>query len=177
IAVIGYRCVARTTPGPDALDDPDGRSPEMAAGAHGPRGRHGHAWGNGTLCPAPGVRHGLPHPAGLGPPIREAFAGYPAERLADLVTDLQGKEPGGFPDAAALLRRLTELLEDPGPLIDDAGPEARAALDALTWGPPVGRVADARRPVRVGTADTPIERLLARGLLAAEDHRTVTLPR
>lgn len=177
LAVLEALLVVPVPAGPDALADAVGASPEQVAGALGTLRRHGLAWGNGTLCPAPGVRHGLPHPAGLGPPIREAFAGYPAERLADLVTDLQGKEPRGFPDAAALLRRLTELLEDPGPLIDDAGPEARAALDALTWGPPVGRVADARRPVRVGIADTPIERLLARGLLAAEDDRTVTLPR
>ncbi|MCP9982447.1 helicase-associated domain-containing protein [Actinomadura madurae] len=72
---------------------------------------------------------------------------------------------------------LADLLDDPGPLIDDAGPDARAALEQLAWGPPVGRVADARRPVRIDTAATPIERLLARGLLAAEDDRTVTLPR
>ncbi|MDL4820468.1 helicase-associated domain-containing protein [Actinomadura opuntiae] len=133
--------------------------------------------GEGTLTAAPGVRQGLPHPAGLGPPVQEVFAGYPVERLTALVTDLQGEAPRGFADAARLLRRLAELLADPAPLVEDAGPEARAALDALAWGPPVGRVADARRPVRIDTAATPIERLLARGLLAAEDDRTVTLPR
>ncbi len=125
---------------------------------------------------APGVRQGLPHPAGLGPPVREVFA-YPPERLTDLITDLEGEAPRGFPDAPRLLDRLTELLAEPTALIEDAGPEARAALDQLAWGPPVGRVADARRPVRLDTATTPIERLLARGLLAAEDDRTVTLPR
>uniref|UniRef100_UPI0010419FF1 helicase-associated domain-containing protein n=1 Tax=Actinomadura roseirufa TaxID=2094049 RepID=UPI0010419FF1 len=140
--------------------------------------RHGLAWGEDAPIPAPGVRQGLPYPAGLGPPAREVFASYPVERLTALVTDLQGgEEPRGFPDASRLARRLAELLADPAPLLDDAGPEARAALDQLAWGPPVGRVADARRPVRVDTATTPIERLLARGLLAAEDDRTVTLPR
>lgn len=141
--------------------------------------RFGLVWngGDGALNPAPGVRQGLPHPAGLGPPVREVFAGYPVERLAALVTDLQGEAPRGFADSARLLRRLAELLADPAPLVEAAGPEARSALDALAWGPPVGRVADARRPVRVDTAATPIERLLARGLLAAEDDRTVTLPR
>jgi len=139
--------------------------------------RYGLVWGDGALNTAPGVRQALPHPAGLGPPVQEVFASYALDRLAALVTDLQGEEPRGFADAGRLLARLAELLSDPGRLIDDAGPEARAALEQLAWGPPVGRVENARRPVRTETASTPIERLLARGLLAAEDDRTVTLPR
>ncbi|GLW63885.1 hypothetical protein Arub01_21290 [Actinomadura rubrobrunea] len=138
--------------------------------------RHGLVWGEERTDAAPGVRQALPHPAGLGPPAREAFAAYPTERLVALITDLDAK-PRGFPDADRLLRWLSELLADPEPLIADAGADARAALDRLVWGPPVGRVADARRPVRTDTAATPIERLLARGLLAAEDDRTVALPR
>ncbi|WP_433333070.1 helicase-associated domain-containing protein [Spirillospora sp. CA-294931] len=163
----------------DAADLPGaaGASPEQAADAVARLRRHGLIWGDGPINPAPGVRQALPHPAGLGPPVREVFAGYPVERLTDLITDLSGAAPRGFPDAGRLLDRLAELLAEPEPLIDDAGPEARAALDQLAWGPPVGRVADARRPVRTATASTPIERLLARGLLAAEDDRTVTLPR
>ncbi|QXJ24106.1 helicase-associated domain-containing protein [Actinomadura graeca] len=139
--------------------------------------RFGLAWGDGTLATAPGVRQVIPHPAGLGPPVQEVFAGYSAERLTVLITDLEGEAPRGFADTGRLLRRLADLLDDPAALLDDAGPEARAALEQLMWGPPVGRVADARRPVRIATATTPIERLLARGLLAAEDDRTVTLPR
>ncbi|MFA1543426.1 helicase-associated domain-containing protein [Actinomadura monticuli] len=164
-------------PGMAALTAGLGATPAQLDRALGTLRRYGLAWGDGTPVTAPGVRQGLPHPAGLGPPAAEVFAGYPAERLTDLVTDLEGEAPRGFPDSARLLRRLTELLADPAELIEDAGPEARAALDQLAWGPPVGRVADARRPVRLGTATTPIERLLARGLLAAEDDRTVTLPR
>ncbi|MBO2455908.1 helicase-associated domain-containing protein [Actinomadura barringtoniae] len=139
--------------------------------------RYGLVWGDGALNTAPGVRQALPHPAGLGPPVQEVFASYSLDRLTALVTDLQGEEPRGFADSGRLLARLAELLADPAPLIADAGPEARAALEQLAWGPPVGRVENARRPVRTETASTPIERLLARGLLAAEDDRTVTLPR
>ncbi|HEX2313362.1 MAG TPA: helicase-associated domain-containing protein [Thermomonospora sp.] len=131
----------------------------------------------GPLRTAPGLRQGLPHPAGLGPPAAEAFAGYPAERLTALVADLDGAEPRGFPDTARLLERIAARLADPADLIEDAGPQARDALEQLAWGPPVGRVAEARRAVRVATAETPVERLLARGLLAATDDRTVTLPR
>ncbi|WP_242900566.1 helicase-associated domain-containing protein [Actinomadura terrae] len=152
-------------------------APDEVEAALGTLRRHGLVWGEGPLATAPGVRQGLPHPAGLGPPVQEVFAGYPAERLGALVTDLEGAAPRGFADSHRLLRRLAELLADPGALIEDAGPDARAALEQLMWGPPVGRVADARRPVRIGTATTPIEALLARGLLAAEDDRTVTLPR
>ncbi|WP_329519355.1 helicase-associated domain-containing protein [Spirillospora sp. NBC_01491] len=139
--------------------------------------QYGLVWGKASPTTAPGVRQGLPHPAGLGPPVQEVFAGYNSERLTQLIIDLDGAEPRGFPDSPRLLRRLAELLAAPEALIRDAGPEARAALEQLAWGPPVGRVADARRPVRIDTATTPIERLLARGLLAAEDDRTVSLPR
>ncbi|MFD0691885.1 helicase-associated domain-containing protein [Actinomadura fibrosa] len=162
---------------PGALADALGATPEEIADAARTLRRHGLAWGDGTLMAAPGVRQGLPHPAGLGPPVHEVFAGYSTDRLTLLITDLEGHAPRGFADSGRLLGRLAELLAAPGNLIEDAGPEARAALDQLAWGPPVGRVADARRPVRIDTATTPIERLLARGLLAAEDDRTVTLPR
>ncbi|GLZ16213.1 hypothetical protein Acsp04_64480 [Actinomadura sp. NBRC 104425] len=163
-------------PAPRALADAIGASEAEAAAALDRLRGHGLVWGSERTAAAPGVRQALPHPAGLGPPAREVFAGYPVGRLVGLITDLDAK-PRGFPDADRLLRRLTELLADPEPLIADAGADARAALAQLVWGPPVGRVADARRPVRVATATTPIERLLARGLLAAEDDRTVTLPR
>ncbi|MGW5413743.1 helicase-associated domain-containing protein [Actinomadura geliboluensis] len=164
-------------PDADALAAALDATPAQVEGALGRLRRYGLVWGEKTPATAPGVRQGLPHPAGLGPPVQEVFAGYPAERLTDLITDLEGAAPRGFPDSARLLRRLAELLADPAALIEDAGPDARAALDQLAWGPPFGRVADARRPLRVDTAATPIERLLARGLLAAEDDRTVTLPR
>ncbi|MEU5994595.1 helicase-associated domain-containing protein [Spirillospora sp. NPDC047418] len=167
----------RPAPTAGALAAGLGATPAQVERALGTLCRYGLAWGDGALVAAPGVRQAVPHPAGLGPPVQEVFATYPAERLTDLVTDLAGAAPRGFADSARLLRRLAELLADPAALIEDAGPEAKAALDQLAWGPPVGRVADARRPVRLDTATTPIERLLARGLLAAEDDRTVTLPR
>ncbi|HXA59223.1 MAG TPA: helicase-associated domain-containing protein [Streptosporangiaceae bacterium] len=138
----------------------------------------GLVWGDDkALRTAPGVRHALPHPAGLGPLAREALATYPADRITGLLADLEVPPPNGFADPASLAAALADRLAEPGPLIDDAGPEARAALNRLTWGPPVGRVDDARRSVRVATANSPIERLLARGLLIATDDRSVVLPR
>ncbi|WP_119727111.1 helicase-associated domain-containing protein [Thermomonospora amylolytica] len=163
----------------DAVTADTDAAPEDVDGALALLRTHGLVWDgeSGGLRGAPGLRQSLPHPAGLGPPAAELFATYPTERLVALITDLEGAEPRGFPDAARLIERLTARLADPADLIEDAGPQARAALEQLAWGPPVGRVAEARRAVRVATAETPIERLLARGLLAATDDRTVTLPR
>jgi Helicase conserved C-terminal domain len=120
--------------------------------------------GDDELRLVPGARQAVPHPAGLGPPAREAFASYPSDRMAALLADLG-------------LESVDEIPGRIGELVEDAGPEARAALDRLAWGPPVGRVDGARRPVTLATAGSPIERLLARGLLVAADDRTVTLPR
>jgi hypothetical protein len=138
----------------------------------------GLVWGDDDeLRPAPGVRQAFPHPAGLGPPAREAFATYPVERLRTLLTALEVPVPTAFSDPAQLIAALSDRLTAPADLIEAAGTGARAALNELTWGPPVGRVSSARRAVRIETAASPIERLLARGLLAAVDDDTVTLPR
>ncbi|MCW2859682.1 MAG: hypothetical protein JWP48_1390 [Actinoallomurus sp.] len=122
-------------------------------------------WGDDReLRVAPGARQAIPHPASLGPPVREAFASYPSDRMSALLADL------GLDSVDDIPGRIDFLIED-------AGPEARAALDRLAWGPPIGKVEGARRPVTLATANSPIERLLARALLAATDDRTVTLPR
>ncbi|RJL33590.1 hypothetical protein D5H75_09855 [Bailinhaonella thermotolerans] len=128
--------------------------------------------GRDTLRPADGVPAVLVHPAGLGPPVAVLLAGQEPERVAGLRADL-GELLGDDRDPA-------EILSDPAALerlAATAGPEAAAVLDRLAWGPPVGRVEQARRPVRLATASSPIERLLARGLLAAADDVTVVLPR
>ena len=161
-------------------------------------------WGDDdALWPVPALHHLVTHPVGLGPPAAEAFASYPPERLADLATDLalpsttttnsgastsgdasvngdasvSGGAAGGGRDMAL---EIAGALGDPDWLarvLGDVGPEARQALERLAWGPPVGSVSGARRAVRVATAASPIESLLARGLLAASGERSVVLPR
>ena len=72
------------------------------------------------------------------------------------------------------------VLADPdqlAKLLDDAGPEARTVAERLAAGPPIGLLSDANRRLSVDTARSPVEQLLARGLLVARDSRTVTLPR
>jgi hypothetical protein len=127
-------------------------------------------WGpDDDLKAAPGVAQAqaVSTPAGLGPPAVELFGAYPHDRLMALLRDMDVEG----------VDELAERLANPGDLIEAAGDQARGALDLLAWGPPVGRVADARRAVSVATAASPVEALLARGLLAATDEASVTLPR
>ncbi|MFD2417425.1 helicase-associated domain-containing protein [Amycolatopsis pigmentata] len=61
--------------------------------------------------------------------------------------------------------------------LDSIGSDEHAVLAALAAGPPVGRTRDAGRDVPLDEAATPIQRLLARGLLLRRDDSTVELPR
>ncbi|MCW2878346.1 MAG: hypothetical protein JWQ95_2446 [Sphaerisporangium sp.] len=126
---------------------------------------------------APGVRDVSETPAGLGPPATEVFRHHPPERLEELIQAVHRGRPGR---EGAVVERLAGLLAEGGiveRLLDDVGPQARAALDELAWGPPTGRLPNARREVSVATAQSPIEQLLARGLLAATGDDSVVLPR
>ncbi|MEU8250792.1 helicase-associated domain-containing protein [Nonomuraea sp. NPDC048916] len=120
---------------------------------------------------APGVRKALDDPAGLGPPAAEVFRHHPPEQLDEMADEIAPGTPGTGKE------RLAAALAEPARLIGEVSDEARAALDQLAWGPPTGRVPNARREVRVGSARSPIEQLLARGLLAATGEESVALPR
>lgn len=133
---------------------------------------------------APGVDKALEPPAGLGPPAAEAFRHHPPERLAAILDDLRpcaaGAAGTGDTGRGTAAERLAALLADPATVeraVAAVSPRARAALEALTWGPPTGQVPNARREVRAATARSPMDELLARGLLAATGADTVTLPR
>ncbi|WP_228642677.1 helicase C-terminal domain-containing protein [Microtetraspora sp. AC03309] len=139
-----------------------------------------------ALLPAPGVKEALDPPAGLGPPATDVFRHHSPESLTILLADITGiadiapTATDATDPAVPPGRRLATLLADPatlGRLIGEVSPQARAALDELAWGPPSGRVAGARREVRTATARSPVEQLLARGLLGATGEETVALPR
>jgi hypothetical protein len=118
-----------------------------------------------------------PYPAGFGPPLADALGRRSPQRLADLLEDL-GLPPAGDPDAA--LARLAEHLgraDVVENLLAEAPDGVRAVLDRLAWGPPVGQVSDADRPVRRAGATGAVEWLLARGLLGVADAGHVVLPR
>jgi hypothetical protein len=118
-----------------------------------------------------------PHPAGLGPWLAKALGTHPPARVQQLAADL-GLDSTG--DKLKLCDRVARHLSDPSTvqaLVEETGPEATAVLDRLTWGPPTGRLEGAGRRVDKDVATSPVEQLLARGLLVATDTRTVVLPR
>ncbi|MEV7965498.1 helicase C-terminal domain-containing protein [Sphaerisporangium sp. NPDC088356] len=165
--------VARSVSREDAarLDEPLRRAIDrlqMMALVYGP---------DSGLRLAPGVRDVSETPAGLGPPAAEVFRHHPSERLEELIRVVR---PGRAGRGEAVPERLAALLAEEGAverLLKDIAPQARAALEELAWGPPAGRLPNARREVSVATAQSPIEQLLARGLLAATGDESVVLPR
>lgn len=136
-----------------------------------------------ALLPAPGVAEALEPPASLGPPAAEVFRHHPPERLDVLLRDIDpayegggGHTDGGRPAG----ERLAALLADPATvarLVGEVSPQAQSALNELVWGPASGRLPNARREVDAANAQSPIEQLLARGLLGATGEETVALPR
>ena len=105
-------------------------------------------------------------PAGLGRPAETLLRLRPDAVLAQIAAAL-GQDPvEAFTDPDRLLAVLAERDDD-----------ERQVLQALAVGPPLGQVRDARRPVDGDAADTPVRRLLARGLLVPVDTHTVELPR
>ncbi|GAB3206931.1 helicase-associated domain-containing protein [Marinactinospora endophytica] len=131
----------------------------------------------GRLRPVTALRDILPRPAGLGPPLRVLLSGRPLSQLDRLAADLGLPTGYGEGDPAD---RLSAALCSPDrvdALLDDAGPDARSVLDRLVWGPPDGTVSQARPDADIASAASPVERLLARGLLYVTGEHTVTLPR
>ncbi len=122
------------------------------------------------------VRQMVREPAGLGPSAEQLLIARSPMTTAQLV-EVHGGSPSG--DLVADARFVAAALGDRAHLqrlLDDAPLEADKVLARLTWGPPSGQVPDALRNVKVATARTPVDWLLARGLLIATTISTVMLP-
>ncbi|GHF43393.1 hypothetical protein GCM10017566_15300 [Amycolatopsis bartoniae] len=91
-----------------------------------------------------------------------------ALRVVPVVREIVGPFPAGLGASVPELADvdLADLAED-----------ERSVLAALAAGPPIGRSRDARTEVPLDEAKTPVQRLLARGLLLRRDAETVELPR
>ncbi len=97
-------------------------------------------------------------------------------RATATVKESLGRFPAGLGPTLADLgvtQTAGELISSLADVPDDVA----AVLERLTWGPPTGRIENADRAVSPETAKTPIEWLLARGLLVPADKVTVVLPR
>ncbi|MFI7705960.1 helicase-associated domain-containing protein [Nonomuraea sp. NPDC049480] len=165
--------LARTEPETGGRPEAGGVEPEPALSAALDRLRDlALVYGpDDALDLGPGVRKVLEDPAGLGPRAVDAFRHHSPEQLDEMADDVAPGTTGSGKE------RLAAALAHPDALVKEVSPEARGALDQLAWGPPTGRVPNARREVRLASARSPIEELLARGLLAATGEESVTLPR
>ncbi|MGE5828903.1 MAG: helicase-associated domain-containing protein [Micromonosporaceae bacterium] len=119
-----------------------------------------------------------------------AYGSEPALRLVPAVDELCPPYPAGLGRPAAELDpAIAELVADPARLrrtLLSAPPEARAVLDRLAAGPPVGTIAantraSARTPGRAPepapAPETPVQWLVAHRLLYAAAPDLVELPR
>ncbi|GAA0684732.1 helicase-associated domain-containing protein [Kitasatospora atroaurantiaca] len=118
-----------------------------------------------------------PGRTGLGPTLAEATTGMSPARLQQL---LAGSGLAPTPDPVTAVAALTALLGDRkrcAALLSQAPEPALGLLNKLVWGPPTGTVPDAARPVTAEDAHSPVEWLLARGLLLPSSTGSVVLPR
>ncbi len=141
-------------------------------------------WGDDTALRLVGMVHDLvgDRPLGLGRPLRACLGGHRHTHLARLATavGLDPQRDRGGAGRASLVDELTAALceqERVQTLAEECTPRARQILDRLTVGPALGHTSDAGRLLAAPDARTPVEELLARGLLIGVDEETVELPR
>lgn len=118
-----------------------------------------------------------PSPTGLGPSVAEACAGMSPGRLQEILADAGLPGTHDPVSAVAALRTLFEDRDRMAALLAAAPEGAPAVLAKLTWGPPYGEVAQASAGLRADRATTPVQWLLARGVLLPAGAQTVVLPR
>ncbi|MGQ0837024.1 helicase-associated domain-containing protein [Actinokineospora sp.] len=107
--------------------------------------------------------------------LREVALAWGEDDAVSLVP-AAGEVGGLFP---ARPSRMSAALEgvDLTALLAEIGDDERKVLTALASGQPFGRTKDAAVVVTLDKAATPVQRLLARGLLLRRDAETVELPR
>jgi hypothetical protein len=101
-------------------------------------------------------------------------------RVPRSVVDAFGPTPAGLGPSYVGRSSVASFAAHPerlDALLAEAPEGALQALELLTWGPPSGRLENAERPVDVATARTPVEWLLAHGLLVPNGPDSVVLPR
>jgi hypothetical protein len=103
-----------------------------------------------------------------------AWGGDDAIAVVPAAREVLTAHPGG------LGRSVPELAErdaDLPALLQGLDPDERRVLETLAKGPPIGRTRNAGLTPLPGEPGSPVQRLLARGLLVRQDRNTVELPR
>lgn len=113
----------------------------------------------------------------LGPSAESLLSTYAPNRLVRLAKDL-GIEPSGERqhDIIAIAEHLSEG-DNVAELLAEVDGSARQILDHLDAEATEGSVEAADREISRNDAESPVDRLLARGLLIARDRRHVSVPR
>ncbi len=115
--------------------------------------------------------------SGLGRPLAQLADGLGPARVAEVLTDAGGKPSG---DRAGDLARLGALLRDPdhvASLLAACDPAARAMVEHLASSGAEGASSTEGGGVRAASARTPVEQLLARGLLVPASRGKLAVPR
>src|SRR6478735_2126660 len=113
----------------------------------------------------------------LGPTATSLLGSYGAARVAALARDL-GIRPSG--DRHDDVLAVTAHLSDAGnvrTLVGEVDDQARAILEHLEREGREGSVESTERATSRSTAGSPVDQLLARGLVVARDRRHVAVPR
>jgi hypothetical protein len=121
-------------------------------------------------CLGSGVSH-------LGPPVEQLVTGFGPERVAALLADLGERSSG---DRASDVLEVARVLSDAvrvAALVEGLDQPARAMLDHLERTGSDGASESATQPVTAASATTPVEQLVARGLLLPRDKRHLVVPR
>ena len=126
-------------------------------------------WGDDELLHLVGqVREAVgTYPAGLGRPAAMLLARCSDRALDAMASHLGVRDRQGV---AALFEDADRLAA----LVAEQGQDEQQVLAALAAGPPLGEVKNAHA---TGAPDSPVRRLIARGLLIPVDRDTVELPR
>ena len=95
-----------------------------------------------------------------------------ALRVPPSVREVVGPFPAGLGASSPVLAGV-----DLDNALAEISDDERALIHTLAAGPPIGMSRDARTAVPLAEATTPVQRLLARGLLLRRDDQTVELPR
>ncbi|WP_020502155.1 helicase-associated domain-containing protein [Sciscionella marina] len=140
-----------------------------------------------VLCEAdtrPATRAGLA--AWFGPEVRAEDLDTTVERLRELAL-FWGEDPYQVPGAvrevtgefpAGLGRAVDSFAEtDITAELAALDEKQRGLVETLAAGPPIGQTRDAAKLVPIEQARTPVQALLARGMLLRRDEQTVELPR
>lgn len=115
--------------------------------------------------------------SGLGPGAEQLLAGYGPARVSSLARDL-GLQVSG--DRQTDIETIAHHLADRAAvddLVTELDPRARAILDHLERDGAPGTVESTERAVSRAESESPVDQLLARGLVIARDRTQVVVPR